>query len=178
MHAEPTQKRRALRACLAACLLWLAALPAWSQGPALTADQVRGTLAAIRDLQAAFGERLGGSGGMPEIAPGHRDYQRAVQIVREHGFPTLEAWSASAQRVMSAYVALQMAGSRPQVDAEARRALAEVENDPDLSPEQKRQMRQVIEQSLASLRTLGSAPPADQAAVRPFVAEIDALGQR
>jgi hypothetical protein len=79
---------------------------------------------------------------------------------------------------MSAYVALQMAGSRPQVDAEARRALAEVENDPDLSPEQKRQMRQVIEQSLASLRTLGSAPPADQAAVRPFVAEIDALGQR
>lgn len=178
MHGHcPLERHLACSRAAVLLVLLLAAFAAAAQPtPALTRAQVRSTIDAMQELQATFGERPDRSGEIPALEPGHPDYDRALAILRRHGFANEAEWSAVVPRVVSAYVALRMAGQRPELDRKVREALAEIENNPDLTPEQKQRMRQMLAQSMATADAMGSAPPADQAAVRPFVDELDALG--
>ncbi len=153
-------------------LLMAAPLPA----AGLTEAQVRGTLAAIQELEATFGQNGRDQGASPDLrdfAGSQADIDRAMAILRRHGFSSVEEWTAIAQRVVNAYMAITFADEQPDAEAELARARAEIEAS-DMSPEQKRQMLAMLEQSMASLRTMSSAPPEDIATVRGLQPELDA----
>lgn len=164
---------RALRHLLLSLLLL-------SSGPLPAADlteaQVRGTLGALQELEATFGQdanQAGSQSGLPPFANGQADADRAKAILRRHGFDSVEEWTEISQRVVKAYMAVKFVDEQPDAEQEMARARAEIEAS-DLDAERKRQMLAAIEQTLASARAMGEAPEADVATVRGMLPELDA----
>ncbi len=155
-------------------ILLLSATPTLAD--ALTEAQVRGTVAALQELEAAFGrnpERGGAQSGLPPLATGQADAEEARSILRRHGFASIEAWTEISRRVVNAYMAVKFADEQPDAAAEMARARAEIEAS-DLGPEQKRQMLATLEQSLAAMRSMADAPPEDVVTVRRLLPYLDA----
>jgi hypothetical protein len=171
------QSRRQHLAVLLMLLLLLIASPLPAAG--LTEAQVRGTLGAIQELEATFGQGGREQGASPDLRDlaGGQDIDRAMAILRRHGFHSVEEWTAIAQRVVNAYMAIKFADEQPDAEAELARARAEIEAS-DMSPEQKRQMLAMLEQSMAAMRSMSSAPPEDVATVRGLQPELDAYFDR
>lgn len=169
---------RTLHVLLLSLLLML--LPATPFAAGLTEAQVRGTLGAIQELEAAFGQAGNGQGPGTDpraFAGSQADLDRAMAILRRHGFSSVEEWTAVAQRVVNAYMAIKFADEQPDAEAELARARSEIEAS-DMSSEQKQQMLAMLEQSMASLRAMSSAPPEDVATVRELQPELDAYFDR
>ena len=157
-------------------LLMLLLTGAPLQAAGLTEAQVRGTLGAIQELEATFGQSgqdQGANTDLRAFAGNQADIDKAMAILRRHGFETVEEWTAVAQRVVNAYMALKFADEQPDAEAEMARARAEIEAS-DMSPEQKQQMLAMMAQSMASMRAMTSAPPEDVATVRSLQPELDA----
>jgi hypothetical protein len=159
-------------------LIWLllVLLPASTSAAGLTEAQVRGTLGAIQELEETFGQARGGQG--PGVDPrafagSQADVDTALAILRRHGFTGVEEWTAVAQRVVNAYMAVKFADEQPDAEAELARARAEIEAS-DMSPEQKQQMLAMLARSLDSMRAMTSAPAEDVATVRGMLPELDA----
>lgn len=156
--------------------LLLVLLPATSFAAGLTEAQVRGTLGAIQELEATFGRQghdQGPGTDLRAFAGNQADVDRAMAILRRHGFASVEEWTAVAQRVVNAYMAVKFADEQPDAEAELARARAEIEAS-DMSPEQKQQMLEMLTRSLASMRAMASAPAEDVATVRGMLPELDA----
>jgi len=149
-----------------------------AQGAGLTEVQVRGTIGALHDLEATFGKNTGKEGPPADLtayARSQAEIDQAMVILRKHGFDSVETWISVAQRVVTAYMSVKMAQEQPGVAEEMRRARAEIEASPDMTPEQKQQMLAMMEQSMASVRAMSSAPSEDVATVRKLLPELDAV---
>lgn len=160
-----------------ALLLWLMSLSVTLQAQPLTEAQVRGTLGAIGELQATFGSQGSGDESPVDLSAytgTEEELARALAILGKHGFSTLEQWSDIAQRVVAAYMTVKFEGQAPELQRELQRAQAEVESSTDLTPEQKRQMVEMMRQSLAAMQAYANAPPGDVAMVRRLLPELDA----
>lgn len=103
---------------------------------------------------------------------GHAEYDRFSAVAKQHGFSSLEQWGQTGDRVLRAYLALEMEQQVPGMQAEMARALQEIEQNPHFSPEQREQMKQILTSSLKTMDSVGEAPAADLEVVRPHLAEL------
>jgi hypothetical protein len=105
------------------------------------------------------------------------EHPQVRQIVRRHGF-SAEEWASTGSRIFSAYLSLAMAEVSGEMQQDMAEALREIEQNPDLSPEQKQAMRQQMEQ-MARGQFMGGitddVPEADLRAVRSRKAELDSF---
>lgn len=93
--------------------------------------------------------------------------------LRRHGFADAEHWSRIGDRVFRAYFALAMERQAVVAEAEMKQALADLDDNPHISPEQKRAMRQMMNGTLAAMQVAVHSSEADKAAVAPHVPLIE-----
>lgn len=179
---------KSVAAGLAAFVLVIAGASANDTKP-LTEDEAKRFVAALEDTHA-FGKALESEGKAealdvqlrPKAGEPFRPYTNAVAAMKEklpgehaqlskvvgaHGF-TAENWASTGDRVMVAYMAERMARDNP--DAMAQMAAMDASMLNMLPPEMKAQ----IEPMLAIANAVKDAPPADRAAVRPVMGDLDA----
>ncbi|MBE01487.1 hypothetical protein [Marinobacter lutaoensis] len=175
-------------------LILLALMPLSARAGELSAERVRGFIASLQALQTAFAEDQAlpedlseppaddGHLEMPDFSrifsnaieglAGSPAYDRAEGIVESHGFADLSDWAGTGDRIYQAWMAIEMEQRAPQVTRDMAQAMAEIDNSPHLSAEQKAQMRAMMASAQHSVRQAQSAPAEDIAAIRPH---LDAL---
>lgn len=175
-------------ALLAATAFLLFALGLHAGQPALTDDQIRRYVASLQDLEE-LGDRIdddeldpafdteNGQADLERMMrnpmssavtalEGHEAYGDFTRIVSRHGFATPQQWGEVGDRIVRAYMTLQMEREQPRVQEEMKQALREIENNQHMSAAQKEQMRTMLEQSMAGMKAMTGAPREDVEAVR------------
>ncbi|WP_372994836.1 hypothetical protein [Marinobacter sp.] len=107
---------------------------------------------------------------------GHQAYGKLEDLVQDHGFKSLEEWAATGDRIFQAWMAIEMEQQNPAARQEMDAAMAEIENNPNMTAEQKAQMRAMMEGAMGAMETASNAPPADVDAVRPHVDALREAG--
>ncbi|MBC7326393.1 MAG: hypothetical protein H5T99_13950, partial [Moorella sp. (in: Bacteria)] len=108
---------------------------------------------------------------------GRDSYSRLEDIARNHGFNSLEEWASTGDRVFQAWMAIEMEQQNPAAQQEMNAALAEVENNPNMTAEQKTQMRAMMQSAMGAMESASNAPAADIAAVRPHLDALRAMSE-
>jgi len=106
------------------------------------------------------------SGAVAEMK-GKPYYDDFVGVVDRHGFDSAEQWGEIGDRITRAMVALELEGEEPEMRAEMEAAIAQIDGNPNLSPEQKAMMRRSMEAAAGVLKSASEASPEDVEAVRP-----------
>lgn len=112
-----------------------------------------------------------------EAIKGHEFYGELGELADKHGFDSVEEWATTGDQVFQAWMALEMEQQDPGMQAEMEAAMAEMENNPHMSEEQKAQMRAMMQSATTSMRTAQQAPESAKAAVRPFMDELRAISE-
>lgn len=105
-------------------------------------------------------------------------YVRLESMVRNHGFKNLNEWAATGDRIYGAWIAIEMADQSPALRKEMESALAEIESNPDISAQQKAQMRTAMETSIGFTQQVSAAPSADIEAVKPHLKALRAIAEQ
>lgn len=103
---------------------------------------------------------------------GHPNYELLEDVVERHGFESAEQWGRTGDRVIRAYMTIQIEAHRTEVEKEMADALADLDNNPHITPEQKAQMKAMMENALVAMEQASQAPEEDIRAVRPFVDQL------
>jgi hypothetical protein len=104
---------------------------------------------------------------------GDKLYDKVDSIARDHGFDNAEAWSQTGDRILNAYIALQMSSQPGSAQREMDKAMQAINENPQLTPAQKEQMRAMMTQSMATMKSFSEAPPEDMAAVKPYQKQLN-----
>jgi hypothetical protein len=107
---------------------------------------------------------------------GHQAYGQLEDLVQNHGFNSLEDWAATGDRIFQAWMAIEMEQQNPAAQQEMSAAMAEIENNPNMTAQQKAQMRAMMEGAMGAMQSASNAPPADIKAVRPHVDALREAG--
>jgi len=107
---------------------------------------------------------------------GHQAYGQLEDLVQDHGFGSLEEWAATGDRIFQAWMAIEMEQQNPAARQEMDAAMAEIENNPNMTAEQKAQMRAMMQSAMGAMESASNAPPADVKAVRPHVEALREAG--
>jgi hypothetical protein len=107
---------------------------------------------------------------------GHQAYGQLEDLVQDHGFGSLEEWAATGDRIFQAWMAIEMEQQSPAAQQEMSAAMAEIENNPNMTAQQKAQMRAMMEGAMGAMQSASNAPPADIKAVRPHVDALREAG--
>lgn len=107
---------------------------------------------------------------------GHQAYGQLEDLVQDHGFGSLEEWAAAGDRIFQAWMAIEMEQQDPAARQEMDAAMAEIENSPHMTAEQKAQMRAMMQSAMGAMESASNAPPADVEAVRPHVEALREAG--
>ncbi|WP_291327379.1 hypothetical protein [Desulfovibrio sp. UCD-KL4C] len=91
----------------------------------------------------------------------------AKQIIENNGFSEL-TWSETYSRVLKAFVSIAMEQQQTDVTDNMSAAIAQIDSDPDMSPEQKDAMKQQMKAVMQAAESMRQAPKADIEAVRPY----------
>lgn len=164
----------------------MVAFGAMAQAANLTAKQITGSVAAMpemgklgkkyklddvknrpsRTVSTNFEKEF--SDGMKKLhASG--GYGEASAIARKHGFSSPEQWAGVTARVMRAYLALTI-GPRLQASrAQMKQSMAMIQNNPQISPDQKKQIMAQMQAGSRMMDELEKVPAADKAAVKPHM---------
>ncbi|NCC24366.1 MAG: hypothetical protein EOM25_04065 [Deltaproteobacteria bacterium] len=159
---------------------------------ALTDDEIKRTLAAIEEMKPLWDGAVDDSEEEDEAVPDFMvdpnmsdgvqgDYQifgpeqiRDIEnnaelrtILKRNGF-TSETWAATANRVIKAFVAVEMGESMAEMRREMESEMAAIQKDPNLSPEQKQQIQAQMEGVMLTLSKNVEAPEEDKKAVMPY----------
>jgi hypothetical protein len=158
--------------------------------PALTAEQIRTTIAAMRDLRPVMEKHQEALEAMvpeeeradldpcapPEKVKSSEAYAELEAVVRKHGFASGEQWCRTAQRVTAAYAAVKLDAEEPQWREKMGEVRQQIEQAPNLSAEQKAELLNQLAETTAMIGAQ-KAPEADKAAVKANLAEIEAALQ-
>lgn len=112
-----------------------------------------------------------------EELKGEEVYGRLEDLVQDNGFKNLTEWAAAGDRIYGAWMAIEIADQSPEINQEMQKAMAELDNNPHMSAEQKAQMRSFMEAGLGATKMASEAPPADIDAVKPHVNALRAVTQ-
>ena len=160
---------------------------------ALTDDEIRRTVASIEEMKPLWdgavddsdeedGETVPDFMFDPNMSESvHGDYQifgpeqiRDIEknaelraILKRNGF-TPETWAATANRVIKAFVAVEMGDSMAEMRREMEAEMAAIQKDPNLSPEQKKQVLDQMQGVMLTLSKNVEAPEEDKKAVMPY----------
>lgn len=171
-------------------VFYLFACVGYAASPALTEAQIRGFIASMPDLEA-FGEKY------PDIdndddddddpdfsrpisssinkLRGHEAYKPFAQIVKRHGFSSPEQWGQVGDRVLRAMFAASMDETSADSKAQLAEVLKQIDAEPDLSPEQRAEMKEMIMSGMGFMLALDDVPQADIDAIRPHMAELQRM---
>ena len=159
---------------VAATMFWC--LTVFAQTPLSSAD-VRNVIGAMTELKSEFDKDnnygFDQMAQMQALVKGQAAYSKYLNIINGHGFADPQQWATAVMRVFQAYAAYKMQLEQPNMDAQIQRSMAEIQNNPDLTPQQKQQMMQMMQQTTKSWSAYVNAPAGDIEAVKPFVDEID-----
>ncbi|MGO1501386.1 MAG: hypothetical protein ACTHWH_08915 [Marinobacter sp.] len=104
-----------------------------------------------------------------EELKGEDVYDRLEDLVQDNGFNNLDEWAVTGDRIYGAWMAIEMGDESPELNQEMKSAMADLENNPSMSDQQKAQMRSMMEAALGVTQMASNVPPADIEAVRPHV---------
>jgi len=107
---------------------------------------------------------------------GHQAYGKLEDLVQDHGFGSLEEWAATGDRIFQAWMAIEMEQQNPAARQEMDAAMAEIENSPHMTAEQRAQMRAMMQSAMGAMESASNAPPADVEAVRPHIEALREAG--
>ncbi|MCA1944026.1 MAG: hypothetical protein LDL30_01925 [Desulfovibrio sp.] len=161
------------------------AQPAPPADPALTPAEVEDFFRSFQEIRPLFEYGITESGSddnaddpdgpLQELMAQAVMQPKAIEIIQSHGL-TLERWGQVAQRVFRAYTTLKLGAEGKNPRAQLQAAMAELERDTTLSPGEKAMIRKEMEDVMEQMgQLLEEAPKADQDAVRPFMAQLDAV---
>ncbi|PAU81104.1 hypothetical protein CK501_05955 [Halovibrio salipaludis] len=180
---------RPLNTFCAAIVLLLVALPAMAQP--LSDDRIERFLASLEDLES-LGEQVentdmfGDMGQeiqeqamrkgefrpmrmMVEKMRDHEMHDEFAAAVSDHGFQRPEDWADTGDRIMRAMAAMELKKhNRGDMQAEMGAMMEQMENNPNISEQQRKRMRQQMEQAMAGMKAMADAPEEDIEAVRPY----------
>lgn len=155
-------------------ILWCVATYAQ---PPLSSAEVKNVIGAIKELKAEFDkDNAYGFDRMTQMeafVKGQAAYNKYLSIINRHGFADAEKWAMALTRVFHAYAAYKMQLEQPDMRSQIQKSMAEIQNNPNLTPQQKQQMMQMMQQSTQSWGAYVNAPAADIEAVKPFAGEIE-----
>ncbi|MBW8055238.1 MAG: hypothetical protein FVQ76_07990 [Nitrospira sp.] len=168
---------------LYAALAVLFSIVAYAQQTPLTKADVRNVIDTVKELQREVDkDKAYDFEKMTQVGATLKSqvmYNKYLNIIKSHGFSGPEIWTETVTRVFKAYGAYKMQQESPEMDAQMQQAISQVQNNSNLTAEQKQQMLQMMGQAKQSMRTYVNASSSDIKVVKPFVAEIDAtFGKR
>ncbi len=153
---------------------------AWAGG--LSEKDVKRFVATMEDLKPLFdqytdeieddGDASSTARIVSDWTANLREQRQAEAILARHGFE-FESWSTVAQQVTHAYLAVKLGADGEDVVGQLRQNMAEIEASKDVPPEYKAQILDQMKQGMQEFEKLLDTDPADQAAVKPFVADLD-----
>lgn len=177
---------------ISVALALLVALLAFAQAaePALTAEQIRSTIAAMRELRPVMERHQETLEAMvpeeerasldpcapPEKVRTSAAYAEIEAVVKKQGFASGEQWCRTAQRVTAAYAAVKLDAEEPQWREKMGEVRQQIESAPNLSAEQKNELLNQLAETTAMIGAQ-KAPEGDKAAVRANLPEIEAALQ-
>ncbi len=94
-------------------------------------------------------------------------------IIEANGF-NAQTWTTTSGRVLKAFVSIAMEQDPSSGMAEIKAALAQMEADPDMSPEQKAMVKEQMQSVMLTAKAMMQAPQADVDAVRPYFEKFNA----
>lgn len=155
-------------------IFWCAAT--YAQPPLSSAD-VKGVIGAMKELKAEF-DRDNAYGfdqmtQMEAFVKGQAAHAKYMGIINKYGFADSEKWATALMRVSRAYATYKMQTEQPNMQAQIQQSMAQIQNNPNLTAQQKQQMMQMMQQSTQSWGAYMNAPAADVEAVKPYVGEIE-----
>lgn len=103
---------------------------------------------------------------------GHPGYSEFEDTVEEHGFTGPEHWGQVGDRVLTAYFAATMDQQAPAMQAQIEERMHELENDPNMTAEEKQIMKETLNSSMAQVGAGSNLPSADIEAVRPYMDDL------
>jgi hypothetical protein len=153
---------------------------AWCAG--LSGQDVQGFIGAMQDLKPYFeqyAQEAGEEGSdaaraMDGWAMALQQHHEVEGTLEKHGFTT-ETWPVVAHQVTQAYMAVKLGGDGENVLGQMRQSVAEIENSTDIPAEYKEQMLSQMKVSMAQMEQSLAAPAEDQAAVKPYLGQLDTL---
>ncbi|MCK0162514.1 hypothetical protein [Marinobacter sp. S6332] len=104
-------------------------------------------------------------------------YDEFEAVVEKRGFDNLESWASVGDRVFAAMMAINMKkeGADSGAGQEMAKAMAEIENNPNMSEQQKAQMRAMMGAALSITKMADDVPAADIEAIRPHLKDLEAV---
>ena len=97
---------------------------------------------------------------------------QAKRIVEANGF-SYKTWPETAGRVVKAFATIAMEEDADAGMGELEAAIAQMEADPNLSPEQKKMMKDHMLSSMKTAKAMMKAPNEDVEAVRPYFDKLE-----
>jgi len=162
----------------------------------LTPQNIEGYIDSVRDLQEiskkygaekivspdiSSGGSMAGAASPFSMAiaqmQGQQAYNEMLEVIKRHGFPDLDQWGTTADRIMRAFAANSMKTGLPQMDEQMQQALEQIEKS-NMTDEQKDAMRQIMQSSMQMMDIYADVPETDKAAVLPFMSDLKTLGQQ
>lgn len=122
-------------------------------------------MASMPDMSRLFSSGVEQMEGTPA-------YDEFEAVVEKRGFDSLESWASVGDRVFAAMMAIDM--KKEGAGQEMAEAMAEIENDPNMSEQQKAQMRAMMGAALSITKMADDVPTADIEAVRPHLKDLEA----
>lgn len=106
---------------------------------------------------------------MVEKMRDHSMHDEFADVVSKHGFDRPEDWAETGDRIMRAMAAMELKGQdQGDVRAEMDAMMKQMEDNPNVTEQQRERMRQQMEQAMAGMKAMADAPQADIEAVRPY----------
>lgn len=94
-------------------------------------------------------------------------------IVRDHGFDGMDEWGRVGDRVVRAFMAVEIEREHPEARAELEEARREIEDNPDIPEAQKEQLLEMLEASAGAMMSMiEEVPEADREALRPHLPRL------
>lgn len=94
------------------------------------------------------------------LAQTAREHDEVREIIRRHGYDDVGEWSAVGGRIFQALLAVQMEIS-PETKREIEQTIREMEENPNISREQKEQFRRQMEQQAERISAMFEDVPSD-----------------
>ena len=97
-------------------------------------------------------------------------YDEAEDIIQENGFDSPEQWADIQMRIMKAMISLEI--EKEKLSGEIQAQLEQIRNNPHISDEQKQMTLNMMESSMKMMESMSNASPADKAAIKPYLQQI------
>lgn len=97
-------------------------------------------------------------------------YSEAENVVQKAGYDSLEQWGDIQLRIVKAVMSIEI--EKGYASGEIQSHLDQIKNNPHISEEQKAMALNMIQSSIDMAKSMANASPADKAAVKPYIQQI------